>query len=274
MDRVDRYLDKWQLVPEGDIQSRPSSWVVPVRYQNHAAILKVARHPEEIRGAQLMHWWDGSGAAPVLLLEEDAMVLERACGHQSLAAMARAGRDMEATRILCDTTMRLHRVSRLNPPTLVPLAVWFRELQPAAAAHGGILARSLATSRTLLDNPMQVGVLHGDVHHGNVLDFGPRGWLAIDPKGLLGELGFDFANILCNPDADLALNPSRLARSIRLISEVTGIPPLRTLQWALAWAGLSAAFLLQEGADAHMQLALASIAAAELALIAEDGGPG
>jgi streptomycin 6-kinase len=51
----------------------------------------------------------------------------------------------------------------------------------------------------LLAEPREVGVLHGDLHHGNVLDFGVRGWLAIDPKGLLGERGFDFANIFTNP---------------------------------------------------------------------------
>lgn len=45
-----------------------------------------------------------------------------------------------------------------------------------------------------------MAVLHGDLHHGNVLDFGPLGWLAIDPKGLHGESGFDYANILSNPD--------------------------------------------------------------------------
>jgi streptomycin 6-kinase len=33
----------------------------------------------------------------------------------------------------------------------------------------------------------------------DVPDFGARGWLAIDPKGLYGERGFDYANIFCNP---------------------------------------------------------------------------
>lgn len=47
-------------------------------------------------------------------------------------------------------------------------------------------------------------VLHGDVHHGNVLNFGARGWLAIDPRGLVGERAFDHANLLCNPDVATA----------------------------------------------------------------------
>jgi streptomycin 6-kinase len=44
-----------------------------------------------------------------------------------------------------------------------------------------------ATARELLAKPSEVVVLHGDIHRGNVLDFGPRGWLASDPKGLVGE---------------------------------------------------------------------------------------
>jgi hypothetical protein len=44
-----------------------------------------------------------------------------------------------------------------------------------------------------------VVVLHGDMHHENILKFSSRGWLAIDPKGLVGERGFDYANIFCKP---------------------------------------------------------------------------
>ena len=41
--------------------------------------------------------------------------------------------------------------------------------------------------RKLLAEPREVCALHGDLHHDNVLDFGPRGWLAIDPHALVGE---------------------------------------------------------------------------------------
>ena len=66
-----------------------------------------------------------------------------------------------------------------------------RELDAAAASHGGILVRCAQTARALLAQPREVGVLHGDLHHGNVLDFGVRGWLAIDPKrrACSGEVG-------------------------------------------------------------------------------------
>ena len=41
-------------------------------------------------------------------------------------------------------------------------------------------------------------LLHGDLHHENIMH-GPRGWLAIDPKGVLGDPGFDAANMFYNP---------------------------------------------------------------------------
>jgi len=93
-------------------------------------------------------------------------------------------------------------------------------------------------------------VLHGDVHHANVLDFGADGWLAIDPKHVHGEPAFDFANILCNPDSEAALAPGRFERAVAVIAEETGVDERRMLRWALAWAGLSAAWSERSGGDA------------------------
>lgn len=86
-------------------------------------------------------------AARVLARDETALLLERAVGLDSLADMARAGRDDEACRILCATAARLHAPRAKPLPELIPLAQWFRELEPAAAKHGGILARYGRTTR-------------------------------------------------------------------------------------------------------------------------------
>ena len=67
-------------------------------------------------------------------------------------------------------------------PSLVPLAEWFSKLEPAEVTHGGILSSSATVARELLAAPRAVRALHGDIHHANILDFGPKGWLAVDPK--------------------------------------------------------------------------------------------
>jgi streptomycin 6-kinase len=179
--------------------------------------------------------------------------------------MAVNGRDDEASRIICAVIARLHAPRGPPPPDLIPLARWFQDLAPAAAAHGGILTLCTATARRLLNSPQDVVVLHGDIHHGNILDFGPRGWLAIDPKRLIGERGFDYANLFCNPELETVTAPGRLARQLDVVIEASGLKRRRLLEWILAYAGLSAAWFLSDGAAAGTDLKVAELAAAELA---------
>jgi streptomycin 6-kinase len=261
----DAHLARWGLTPDGAPISTASSSLLPVRRDGLPAMLKVAHGAEERAGAWLMAWWGGDGAARVLAHEGDALLLERALGPGSLTEMVRRGGDDEASRILCAAAARLHAPRAGRPPELVPLERWFQALGPAAAAHGGILARADAAARALLAEPRDVTVLHGDVHHGNVLDFGARGWLAIDPKGLVGERGFDFANLFCNPDPETATAPGRLARQVEVVAAAAGLERGRLLRWILAFAGLSAAWSLEDGDDPTFALAVADLASAELA---------
>ncbi len=232
-------------------------------------MLKLAIAEEERVGGVLMEWWDGDGAARVLARADEAVLMERAKGTATLADMAYAGRDDEACRKLCAVAARLH-APRANPivELVAPLSRWFRELEPAAASHG-VLARCAESARTLLTEPREVVVLHGDLHHGNVLDFGVRGWLAIDPKGLVGERGFDFANIFTNPDLDdptrpLATKPGRFSRRLEVVTEAAKLERKRLLYWILAWTGLSAAWFRGGGDRAAIDLQIAELAAAEL----------
>jgi streptomycin 6-kinase len=254
------HLARWDLVPEGDPIETPSSLLLAVRHNGVPATLKVAREEEERRGGALMAWWNGDGAAKVLAQHGPALLLERANGPRSLAAMVAAGEDDEASRILCEVTMRLHAPRVGPPPELVPLARWFEALAPAARTHGGLLAQADLAAQGLLADPRDVVVLHGDIHHGNVLDGGERGWLAIDPKGLWGERTFDFVNILRNPDAAAALTPGRFEGQVELLAVAASIERRRLLDWTLAFAGLSAAWHLADGTPADLDLAVARLA--------------
>ncbi|ODT09050.1 MAG: 3'-kinase, partial [Kaistia sp. SCN 65-12] len=195
--------------------------------------------------------------------DDDALLMERADGPVSLAAMARDGADEAASRILCEVAARLHAPRDTPPPELIPLETRFDALF-AAAGHGGLFAEAATVARALLDDPSDPRVLHGDLHHGNVLDAGPRGFLAIDPKRLHGERAFDFANIFCNPDADVALAPGRLARQLRVVAEAADLEPRRLLRWIAAHAGLSAAWHVEDGSDPALALGVGALALAEL----------
>lgn len=220
-------------------------------------MLKIAGHEEERRGAILMEWYDGGGAARTLAREGNALLLERLAGSRSLAKMAAAGKDDEAVCILCETAAQLHAPrERPAPASLVPLKAWFRALEQANQAHGGWFASSAAAAEHLLNSPRETTVLHGDLHHENVLDGGDRGWLAIDPKGLIGERGFEFANLFRNPTAEIALEPGCLMRRAVIVADVAGLDLKRLLQWVMAYAGLGAAWTLEDGGDPGTGLAL------------------
>jgi streptomycin 6-kinase len=257
-------LVRWNLVADGEPVSTPSSLLLPVRRGAELALLKIPREEEERRGGQVMVWWGGDGAARVLAHDDHALLLERATGPRTLSAMVAAGNDDEASRIMCTIANRLHAPRRGPPPDLVPLSRWFEALAPVARAQGGILAEADAAAKKLLASLRNVVVLHGDIHHGNVLDAGARGWIAIDPKGLLGERTFDFVNILRNPDAATALAPGRFAHQVDLLADAAALDRHRLLKWTLAFAGLSAAWHLADREPADLDLAVAGLAAAAL----------
>lgn len=261
------WLDRWTLVPDGEPIFTPGSRLLPVRMSNVPAMLKVAVDEEERFGNLLMTWWDGEGAARVYAHHDDAMVLERAMGRQSLMHMALNGQDDEASRILCSALARLHAPRLSTPPPLVPLSTWFESLRLAARDERGAFHLSLSTAEALLADPQDIVVLHGDMHHDNVLDFGSRGWLAIDPKRVTGERTFDYANLICNPELPTATDPQRFSRQVKIVAEAAGLDQKRLLQWVLAFAGLSAAWFLEDGDElaAKKQLQVAQFAGLTLA---------
>jgi streptomycin 6-kinase len=263
------YVIRWDLTPDSAPIATPTARLLPVRYADTLAMLKVFTRDEAKQGTSLLAWWKGEGAARVYEFHDDAMLMERATGDRSLLDYACNGRDDDATRILCDAIKSLHAPRGKPVPPLVSLDVWFAPLAPVARAHGGLLARADETVRALLADPRDIVPLHGDIHHENVLDFGARGWLAIDPHAILGERGFDYANLFCNPDlGDPSLHVgrdrSRFRQRLEIATAHSGIERPRLLAWILAWCALSAAWLINDAQNAEVDLAIAALAAAEM----------
>jgi streptomycin 6-kinase len=262
------YLHRWGAEPDGAVFSTPTSILAPARVGDAPVMLKIATEAEEARGNQLMIWWRGRGAAGVLEHDDHAVLLERAVGTRSLVHMAESGgnSDEEATRILCEVGMRLHAVEApadcTTPSDPIPLRQWFGGLFAHASTVGGFHTRAAVIARELLANQREIHVLHGDLHHGNVLDFGAQqhpktdGWLAIDPKYLIGDRAFDFTNILCNPTPEVAARPARFARQVDVIADAADLERERLLRWAVAWCALSSSWATDDATWRDSTIAL------------------
>jgi streptomycin 6-kinase len=267
------WLSTWGLEPDGKRISTPMGRLLPVRRNGEPAMLKIATEPEERLGWALLEWWGGDGAARVLAREGDGLLMERAAGPGDLAAMARGGQDAVATAILCDAAAELHRPrARPIPDGLATLDEWFRDLWPAAET--GLVPSTWAqTARRMLDGQREIRPLHGDLHHENVLDFGARGWLAIDPKRLIGDRAFDYTILFCDPDLSdpkppTAVRPDIFARRLEIVLAKSGLERDRLLDWIVAWCGLSMTWFLED--DDHA-LAAVNRQVAEMALAARQG---
>jgi streptomycin 6-kinase len=259
---VDPYLHRWSVNPDGPVTETPSSWLMPVRRGSSPAMLKVLKHSSDERNAAaLLRYWDGDGAVRLYEEDENAVLLERANGSRSLMAMALSGGDTQAAEILAETVARLYARRASNIPLrLTPLPEWFSSLY-AHETVTPLLGHCAAVARGLLATERDIVPLHGDLHHDNVLDGGERGWLAVDPKALIGERTYEVANLLGNPFpyGDIVHSPDRMQRLAQLYAARLGLPVERVLAFALAHAGLSASWHIEEDRDPAYRLRCADI---------------
>lgn len=255
------WLARWGLLAEGEAIRTAHAVLLPVRAATGPAMLKLTTSAEEIRGMAALAAWDGQGAVPVLARDGGALLMERATGSRSLIRMAQDGEDDAATRILCATARRLHATGATCTEAM-PLARWVQALHPAAG-QGGVMAAAAACLPRLIAAPPVL--LHGDLHHGNVLDFGPLGWRAIDPKGVIGPAAFDLAPLFSNPDLADPSRPvarDRFAARLGIVTAETGLDRVDVLDAVLVQATLSAVWFMEDGDPrAAVPLSIAELAA-------------
>jgi streptomycin 6-kinase len=91
-------------------------------------------------------------------------------------------------------------------------------------------------------------LLHGDLHHHNVLSSG-RGWLAIDPKGVIGPAGYEVGPFLVNPTPEFARRPdlpTLMERRVEILAEHLGLEQRAVRGWGLVYAVLSAWWTIED----------------------------
>lgn len=262
MKTLDHYLKTWNLTEPQTLAQTPTSHVYTVQHGGETVVLKLLTEYgwEERAGAVALRHWDGHGAIHLYQSDDDAQLLEYVEGEDLLALVNR-GDDAESTRIIAGVLNQLH-----SPPPdgadegLFRLERWFRELFKRADAEGhagseSIFVRGAQVARALLDDPRDVRVLHGDIHHANIRHSAARGWLAFDPKGLIGERTYDCANTLCNPYRGtsfydpLVHNETRLLTNAAILADALNIDLPRLLAFTFAYACLSASWSLSADAD-------------------------
>jgi len=261
-------MARWQLVADGDVRDTPSGCVLFVRRGTQPLVLKmVGAAGDELLASPAYEYFSGRGAVTLVAQDGRALLLERIAPGHALTEKVVAGDDDGATAVLCDVMNALHRDAP-PPAELATVEDWGADLSQDHAAGGplplALVSRAAAVFDELCRSQGQRLCLHGDLHHDNVLLDARRGWLAIDPKGVLGPAGYEVGPFLINPWVVSGLPadaPRLIADRIAVFAEHLGFERSHLRDWGLAHAVLSAWWSLEGDEDWRPALQCAQILA-------------
>ena len=264
-ERLEHYLKKWDLSGPSLLARTATSAVYTVTHAKSKAVLKILSPlgvADEKGAVQALHHFGGRGAVELFRHDNGAHLIEYA-GGGDLVPLVKNGEDEKAAAIIGDVLNELHRPATGDTSDLRPLRRWFRSLFEKADKKDSdpVYGRAAAVADRLLAGEKDPVVLHGDIHHENIRH-NDRGWLAFDPKGLVGERTFDAANALCNPGSmpELVQNEHRLLKNAAILAGKIGGDPARLLAFTFTYAALSASWSLEDGGDPAHALRMAALA--------------
>lgn len=250
--RVDECIRKWDLVVQTTLETRSSYLAFGTR-GDEGVVLKVIREAgDEWGSGDVLRAFDGRGVVRVYEQMDGAVLLERLQPATALADMALNGGDESAIEAIADVIRRMS--NPLAAPACVTVHDWGngfqryreggdRQVPAELVAHAERLYLDLAMSQR------QVRLLHGDLHHYNVLFDSDRNWLAIDPKGVVGELEYEVGAALRNPGGhpELFASPATIETRIARFEAELKLNSERALAWGYAQAVLSAIWTVEDG---------------------------
>lgn len=200
--------------------------------------------------------YDGRGCVRLLNADPDAgiLLLERLHPGEMLTIVTD---DDEATRIAAQVMQVMWRPLPVvqNFSSVADWAAGLSKLREQFGGGTGPFDRKLVETAVslftdLLASSGEPVLLHGDLHHYNILSAGD-GWRVIDPKGVAGEPAYEVGALLRNPftlfdEPDL----KRItARRLDILAETLEMDRERLCQWSLAQAVLSAWWSYEDGGD-------------------------
>jgi streptomycin 6-kinase len=266
---------EWELASLGGPFELSFNYVVPVvRLDGTRAVLKVGVPQGELwREMAALQAYGGDGACRLLRADapRGALLLEQVTPGEMLVGLV-AGDDDQATRIGARVLRKLWRpVPTSADESFMPVAEWFTRAFDRYRADypggGGPLPESVfeagvSVARGLLDSASAPVLLHGDFHHYNILSATRAGWLAIDPKGMTGDRGYDVGPFVDNPSTRgwSARSPQLLRRRLDILAEELTYDRARLRDWSLAYSVLSACWSAEDQSDGwHHAIATAEM---------------
>jgi streptomycin 6-kinase len=228
-------------------------YVALAKHANGEAIIVKFGSPtrdwqEEIHTLEFMQ---GAGVVKIIASEPENRValLEKLCPGEMLSNL---DDDRAATQIAATLMQKIWRP--ITPMHSFPTtSQWFARLeQPIDLPQNfpyGFIDKAKHIAADLHQEKRPLVLLHGDLHHFNILSAKREPWLAIDPKGVVGEREYEIGAFLRNPIPDIVttMNTKKiLANRVDYFAELLNFDKSRISAWGFAQAVLAAVWALDE----------------------------
>jgi streptomycin 6-kinase len=215
-------------------------------------------HPEFSQEAEALTAFNGFGCVHLLDFDPSiaAMLLEDIRPGLPLEQTWTEAEDEVHTMRIAEAMLELWSAPATGDhPTVEHWLRCLDEGQPLLP--GDLVERARAIRDELLQERTAPKLLHGDLHHGNLLQ-SKTGFTAIDPKGVVGDPAFEVYALLHNPvgappESMLSLLPKRL----ETVSDVTGIELGRLKAWGFCGLVMSLCWSAEEGEVPMQEVGLA-----------------
>jgi streptomycin 6-kinase len=252
---LERCSAKWSLRLDRPYSNSSYSYVTRVTQPDGmAAVLKLS-FPDEgaIQEAAALHKFGGRGTVELFAYEPSiaALLLARAQPGDPLAELS-AIDDQQATSVVANVARALHREAP-SADGFPCTDLWPLEIERLSnivernPSLRGLTADARAVVIELAASGSEHVLLHGDLHHFNILNAGEE-WVAIDPKGIAGERECEIGPFVLNPiRPDLA---RILTRRMAQLCEELALDRRRAWAWTFVRAVLAILWALEDHGEA------------------------
>ncbi|HEX3721545.1 MAG TPA: aminoglycoside phosphotransferase family protein [Nitrolancea sp.] len=268
---VNDCADRWNLRLNRVLQPLTYNYLVSAhRYDGTPVIIKACSPTGEFQTqANALQHFAGRGC--VQLLERDdnleVQLMEACVPGSSLVGVP----DDDAVTIAAGTMRQLWSPLPSNH-RFPSLSDWGQGLDRLRAFYDGtgpfpqsLVERAERTFAEFSTSTEPRVLLHGDLHHDNILSAERQPWIAIDPKGVAGEPAYEMASFILNPHAELsaAAHLDRiLARRVDRFAAELELDREKITEWAIAAAVLSAWWTVEDhGHVSELAMTCASLLA-------------
>lgn len=255
---VNDLAGRWQLSELKPVDNLSYNYVLSGRKKTKPIILKLGFDAKSFNHElQALKAFKDAGAVAVLEHDERALLLECAKPGLSLKGFF-PDRDLEAVTITCQVMQRMHNAS-CSDYCFPTIENWLVALDKDHELFMPKLEKVRMLKNELLSTMGSPILLHGDLHHENILEHEGR-WKIIDPQGVIGERAYEIGCFMRNPKELIQHSDCLyfLKNRINAFAKYLHLDPVRIVKWCYVQAMLSAVWSYEDNLDYEKALKFVS----------------